>query len=469
MTETVKMKTRFCPSPTGLMHLGNVRTALFNALLAKSKQGHFLLRIEDTDRERSEASFTEMLMYDLKWLGLAWDEGPEKSANSANYYQSQRADIYNEYYKKLEDAGQAYPCFCSEADLVLMRKIQRSRGKPPRYDGTCRHLTPQEIEKKIADGIAPTLRFRVPDDEVVEFEDLVHGSQRFQTNDIGDFIIRRGDNTAPFLYCNAIDDALMQVTHALRGEDHLTNTPRQILILRALNLPICRYGHMSMIVGPDGAPLAKRHGSRNIKELREQGYLAGAIVNYLARMGHYFGHDQYLSVQDLASQFKVESLSKSPAQFNVETLKFWQKQALMQLKTEELWEWLGTAVKELVPAAHQNAFIELIQPNVLFPEDGLHWAQVIFGKHLTISETEEQHLKKAGSDYFRLALHIFDQSGADLRAITQELKQVLKISGPELFMPLRVALTGQSHGPELAKIIKMMETHEVRVRLESAL
>lgn len=207
------------------MHLGNVRTALFNDLLAKNLKGVFLLRIEDTDRERSEQRYSETLMHDLKWLGLIWDEGPEKEAGAGPYYQSQRQKFYDEYYQQLEGSERAYPCFCSEEELALMRKVQRSAGKPPRYAGTCRALTSTQIKEKLDQKIKPTLRFRVPDHEVVEFEDMVHGLQRFQTDDIGDFIIRRMDGTPPFLYCNAIDDALMRVTHVLRGEDHLANTP----------------------------------------------------------------------------------------------------------------------------------------------------------------------------------------------------------------------------------------------------
>lgn len=463
------LKTRFCPSPTGLMHLGNARTALFNALLAKHAAGCFLLRIEDTDRERSDPRYTELLQTDLQWLGLQWQEGPHIEGQSGPYFQSQRQAIYDDYYKRLEKAGFAYPCFCSEEQLALTRRIQRASGRPPRYPGTCRQLTEDSIAEKMAQGLQATLRFRVPEDEVIEFDDLVRGKQRFQTNDIGDFIIRRTDGTAPFMYCNAIDDSLMGVSHALRGEDHLTNTPRQIMILQVLGLAIPTYGHIALIVGSDGSPLSKRHGSRSIDELRKEGYLPGAVNNYLARLGHYYGHDNYLNFAALAREFKIEALAKSPARFNPSQLIYWQKEAIARLDLTEVWTWLGEAVRSQVPKKHQQNFIELIKPNITFPKDAANWVQVCFGEDIAMPEDNISILKKAGADYFKVALNAFTENGADIQAITQHIKEVLGVKGKDLYMPLRIALTGQQHGPELGKIIAMMEPSKVRRRLEMAL
>ena len=274
-----KVKARFCPSPTGLIHLGNARTALFSALFAKKMDGVFLLRIEDTDRERSKQEYADILMQDLKWMGLEWQEGPDHDCGAGPYYQAQRQFIYDDYYERLEVAGMAYPCFCSEEELALARKIQRASGKPPRYPGTCRKLSDEQIAVKLSQGCQPTLRFKVLDDEWVEYEDFVRGKQKFNSNDIGDFIIRRGDGTSPFMYVNAIDDSLMGVTHVMRGEDHITNTPRQLMILAALGLRAPQYGHISLITGQDGSPLSKRNGSRSIEALRLEGYLPEAVIN----------------------------------------------------------------------------------------------------------------------------------------------------------------------------------------------
>lgn len=299
------MKSRFCPSPTGHLHLGNTRTALFNALLAKNQSGHFLLRIEDTDESRSFDHYTQALLDDLHWLGLDWQEGPEVDGPHAPYWQSKRQSIYAEYYEKLIQRQLAYLCFCTDSELAIERKVQLASGQPPRYAGHCRNLTAAEIETKLEKGCLPTLRFCVPKNQTIEFNDLVRGIQRFNTDDIGDFIIRRADKTASFIFCNAIDDALMGVTHALRGDDHLTNTPRQLLVLQALDLPAPNYGHIALIVGHDGSPLSKRHGSQSLLELREEGFLPEAITNYLARLGHNYKQTHYLSLAELSAHFSA--------------------------------------------------------------------------------------------------------------------------------------------------------------------
>ncbi len=458
------MKTRFCPSPTGLLHLGNLRTALFCALLAKNNHGVFLLRIEDTDQQRSDERYTEQLQKDLLWLGLDWQEGPGHDLGRGPYHQSMRAPIYDDYYQRLEAMGGAYPCFCTEEELALARKIQRSAGKPPRYPGTCQNLTTQQIEAKLAEGRRPTLRFRVPLHREIRYQDLVRGEQHFKSDDLGDFIIRRADGTAPFLFCNAIDDALMEVTHVLRGEDHVTNTPRQILILEALGLPIPHYGHISLIVALDGSPLSKRHGSRSLVELRQEGYLPLAILNYLARLGHYYGHDELLSLAQLAEQFKLSALSTSPAKYNPDQLLFWQKRAVEHMTSDALWDWLGIEFYNSIPTAQRNAFIEAIKPNILFPIDAHRWAKIIFADEIAIRDIQVL----ADPRYFAEALTAFTQYGADAVKILEHLKINLQLKGKTLFQPLRLALTGEEHGPEIAKLMMLIEPEKIKQRLLEA-
>ncbi|ACJ20853.1 glutamate--tRNA ligase [Coxiella burnetii] len=462
------MKSRFCPSPTGLMHLGNARTALFNYLFAKSKDGIFLLRIEDTDVERSKETFDLGLQEDLRWLNLEWQEGPGADEGNGPYHQSKRQAIYDDYYQRLEEADQAYPCFCSEEQLRLSRKIQRSAGKPPRYAGTCRSLSAAEIEKKKAEGLQPALRFRVPDDEVVVFADLVRGEQRFQTNDIGDFIIRRANGTSPFMFCNAIDDALMGVSHVLRGEDHLTNTPRQLLILQALELPVPTYAHIALIVGPDGSPLSKRHGSRGIKELRDNGYLPLALTNYLARLGHYYASDELLSLAELAKGFNVESLSKSPVKFNAQQLDYWQKQTVNQLPNDDFWEWAGSELQSQIPTDKADLFLTTVKPNVSFPRDVAYWVNVCFGKTLNLETAQSELLRATGNRYFEEAFEAFKKFGKDLNSVVSHLKEKLNLKGKPLYQPLRIALTGAEHGPELAKLILIMDYETIQNRLQEA-
>ena len=361
------MKTRFAPSPTGFIHLGNARTALFSALFAKSQNGCFLLRIEDTDRERSQLEFAQGLQADLKWLGLEWQEGPGVEGKHAPYWQSQRDSIYARYYEQLIKDKKAYPCFCTEEQLELGRKLQRARGIAPRYAGTCRSLSQAEIEKKLAVGLRPSLRFQVPENELIEFEDLVKGKQKFSANDIGDFIIRRSDESSSFMFCNAIDDALMGVTHVVRGEDHLTNTPRQLMILQALNLSKPHYAHISLILGSDGAPLSKRNGSRSIKELRELGYLSSAVTNYLARLGHYYEDNSFMNLSQLGRLFQDKSLSKSPARYDESQLIYWQKLAVQNLEEAGFWNWLGKEIQQQVPTNLQTDFFHGMQTNIVLP------------------------------------------------------------------------------------------------------
>lgn len=470
---TTTIKTRFAPSPTGLIHLGNTRTALFNALLAKNANGVFLLRIEDTDKTRSDEQYTRALMEDLTWLDLLWQEGPEHDGGHGPYWQSQRQVIYDEYYRHLEQSEFAYPCFCSEQQLALARKVQRAAGKPPRYPGTCRNLNANEIAAKLAQGLQPTLRFRVPADQTIVFHDLVRGEQRFNTNDLGDFIIRRGDGTPPFMYCNAIDDACMKVTHALRGEDHLTNTPRQILILQALQLPIPLYGHITLIVGPDGTPLSKRHGSRNVQEMRGQGFLPAAIINYLARLGHYYADEHFMSLEQLAEKFSLSNLGHAPARFDFNQLLHWQREALLQTDEKKLWTWMGTEVHEFVPETLRENFIAAIRTNILFPEEALHWAKIFFTEQLLIGHMTDHEpreiLKQAGADFFAVALATVNNAGADYQAVSAALKQQLNVKGKALFQPLRVALTGELHGPELEKVFLLLGKEKISARLIRAM
>lgn len=461
------VKTRFCPSPTGLIHLGNARTALLSALLAKSQSGVFLLRIEDTDRERSTPAFATAMQRDLQWLGLNWQEGPDQDRGHGPYYQSERQSLYDDYYHRLEKADQAYPCFCSEEELKLSRKIQRASGKPPRYAGTCAALSEEAIKEKCDAGLKPTLRFRVPADETIVFHDLVRGEQRFNTNDIGDFIIRRANGTSPFMYCNALDDALMEVGYVVRGEDHLTNTPRQLMLLAALGLPAPSYAHISLITNKDGSPLSKREGSRSIQALREDGYLSQAVVNYLARLGHYFGHDHFMSLDGLAGDFKTTALSKSPAKFDAHQLDHWQKEAVSHLNEAAFWDWVGDDITKQVPESLRLLFVETVQPNVKFPKDVLHWATICFSG-VVWDDAGRTLLQTVGQDYFKAALDALEKVGPDAGKITQYIKERVGVKGKALYQPLRVALTGESHGPELDKLLRLISPEDIQERFQKA-
>lgn len=460
------IKTRFAPSPTGLIHLGNARTALFNALLALRSGGVFLLRIEDTDRERSRDEYIHALVEDMRWLGLDWQEGEAVGGAQAPYRQSERGAIYDRYYEQLAQAGRVYPCFCSEQELKLSRKAQLNAGQPPRYSGKCSHLSGDEVAAKVAAGLQPTLRFRVPKGEEIVFNDEVRGTQRFRSSDIGDFIIRRADGTPAFFFTNAVDDALMEVSHVVRGEDHLTNTPRQILLLQALGLPVPNYAHISMITGSDGSPLSKRHGSLGIGDLREAGFLPGAVNNHLARLGHYFGHDDFLDLHGLAAAFDTSRLAKSPAAHDDGRLLYWQKAAIAKASFEELWEWVGAEVRELVPASDAQHFIAALRDNVVMRSDALRWAGRLYAEQLELEQENIEIVQAAGGDFFRHALEALTLHGPQFSALADEVKQRSGVKGKALFMPLRVALTGEQHGPEMGRVLPLIGVERARRRLQ---
>ncbi|NQY51183.1 MAG: glutamate--tRNA ligase [Piscirickettsiaceae bacterium] len=463
-------KTRFAPSPTGLIHLGNARTALFNALLAIRDHGEFVLRIEDTDRKRSKNKFLYNIITDLRWLGINWHEGPEVGGKHAPYIQSKRKRIYQSYYHELEKQGKIYPCFCSEKSLRLVRKGQVLSGQPPRYTGTCTNLTEKQVKAKIDKENKYALRFRVPKTQIIRFNDLIRREQKFASRDIGDFIISRRDGSPAFLFSNAVDDALMGITYVLRGDDHLSNTPRQIMIMEALHLPCPIYGHISMVVdGINNSPLSKRYGSNSVNKMRELGYLAGAVTNYLARLGHHFDNNRYQSVEELATAFDIDRLGHSPTSFDIDQLDFWQKKALSTLSDNKLWQWMGEQVHQLVPPHKQQLFVKTIRPNILFPNEALVWAKILFAVHLNLNDNAKATARCAGARFYQHTLTALDNHNDDYQALIAELRQLSGAKGKSMFIPLRVALTGQYSGPELDKILILLGQNCARSRFKSCL
>jgi glutamyl-tRNA synthetase len=452
--------TRFAPSPSGALHLGNARTALFNFLLARRYQGRFVLRIEDTDLQRSHEDMVAALCTDLAWLGLDWDEGPDRGGSHGPYRQSQRAAIYQPYLERLESERLAYPCFCSNLELDLSRRAQLAAGRPPRYAGTCRDLGADARAARLAQGRKPSLRFRVPPGQRIEFEDLVHGAQSFLSDDIGDFIIRREDGSTAFFFSNALDDALMGVTHVLRGEDHLSNTPRQRLLLQALGLAPPLYGHVSLLLGQDGAPLSKRHGATGVRELRAAGYASAAVCNHLFRLGHSTPQNQLLTPAQMASAFDLAHLQRAPAHFELAQLRHWQSEWVHALSAEQARGWLMPILPPELTPSQSDAFIAAVLPNIVLPEDARLWQQIIFGEALAFEEPALRTAREAGPEFFAAAAGALSDH-PDIAA----LRSATGRKGAAFFMPLRAALTGRLHGPELAPLLAAMPTDRVRARL----
>jgi nondiscriminating glutamyl-tRNA synthetase len=463
-------RTRFAPSPTGEIHVGNARTALFSALLAARDGGAFILRIEDTDAARSLLSHEEAMRADLAWLGLRWQEGPDIGGPKAPYRQSERGQLYAGHLEKLAAQGQVYPCFCTALELEVSRRTQLAAGKPPRYAGTCAKLGTAEIEARIVKGSRPALRFRVPDQGETVFVDLVRGRQVFAHHDIGDFIVRRADGSPAFFFSNAVDDAHMGVTHVLRGEDHLANTPRQLLILEALGLKAPQYAHLSLIVGQGGAPLSKREGGGSLRELRAEGVLPEALLNYLARLGHTYSDNAFLEFASLAKGFGLEHLGHSPAHFDHTQLDHWQGEAVRHADGERLWRWLATHpdLERLVPAAQREAFIEAVRGNVTRPQHGAEWAAVTYGELPALPADAADAIKQAGPGFFDAVLGVLRQSAPEFKPFAKAVGTATGRSGKALYQPLRAALTGRLDGPEMERLWKLMDPKRIEARFDRA-
>jgi glutamyl-tRNA synthetase/nondiscriminating glutamyl-tRNA synthetase len=311
------MRVRFAPSPTGHLHVGNARTALFNWLLARRHRGTCILRIEDTDRERSTLQSEAAILEDLRWLGLTWDEGVDAGGTAGPYRQSERLPIYAAHTARLLDSGHAYRCFCSPETLDAQRKAALAAGAPPKYAGTCRALSGEDVAARLAAGARPAIRLRVPADRGISFADLVRGPVTFHTDVIGDPVIVRADGIPAYNFAVVVDDALMRITHVVRGEDHISNTPRQLLVYEAFGWTPPAFAHLSLVLGPDHAPLSKRHGATSVAEFREKGYLPEALANYLALIGWSPGDgEELLPLERLAERFDLAAVGHSAGVFD---------------------------------------------------------------------------------------------------------------------------------------------------------
>jgi glutamyl-tRNA synthetase len=460
--------TRFAPSPTGALHPGNARTALFSFLFARAANGRFLLRVEDTDQARDSADHAALQMTDLHWLGITWDAGPDRDDGKGPYRQSERGAIYREHYHRLEQAGHAYPCFCTATELDIARKTQLASGQPPRYPGSCRHLDATARAARLASGRRPALRFRVPESGNIEFDDRVRGPQSFAAASLGDFLIRRADGGTVFFFCNALDDALMGVTHVLRGDDHLSNTPRQILVLRALALPQPVYGHLPLLLDPDGLPQSKRRNSVTVAQLREEGFLPDAVSNYLLRLGHHGAPDRWIDRDGLAAVFRADDLGRAPARFDRTQLEHWQREAVLRLAPEAVVDWLAPVFPDAWPRAERIAAAELLRGNLLLPGDARNWLAVLSGELPALTAEDRAQVAEAGAGFFEAALEAFAATGGALAPLTERLKASTGRKGAALYRPLRIALTGRHDGPELAALLAAIPAPLVRQRLASA-
>ena len=459
------MRVRFAPSPTGQLHVGNARTALFNWLLARGKDGTFILRIEDTDAERSTRESEVGILEDLRWLGLEWDEGPDVGGLHGPYRQSERLHLYTSYANELLDAAHAYHCFCSPQKLEADRKEDLAASRPPKYHGTCRDIPVVEARARIDAGERPVVRFRVPDTRDVSFEDLVRGEVTFSTDVIGDFVLLRSDGRPAYNFAVVVDDALMEITHAIRGEDHISNTPRQVLLYQALGFAPPQFAHLALVMGPDHTPLSKRHGATSVAEFRARGYLPEALVNYLALIGWSPGGDEeLLPVDELARRFAIEDVGHSAGVFDVEKLAwmnrhYMKEAAPARLAAESMRYFLAKGyVKRLTDEAVE--YVASILPMAVGSVDRLEEIPdrlrfiFEFDAAAALTRDEVGHVVKEPAARTVIEALAREIGGPLLdketfRALAGRVRSATGQKGKALFHPIRVALTGESGGPEL--------------------
>lgn len=468
-----KIRVRFAPSPTGYIHVGNARTALFNWLYARQKGGVFVLRVEDTDVERSRQEYELNLIQDLRWLGLDWDEGPDVGGNFGPYRQSERLQLYQKYAGELLERGQAYYCFCTAEELEQQRQAALAEGRMPVYSGKCRNLSLEEARRRLAAGQEAAIRLKVPEEGQVQFEDLVRGLVEFDLKLIGDPIIVRSNGMPAYNYAVVIDDALMNITHVIRGEDHVSNTPRQILLYKALGWKIPVFAHLSMVMGKDNTRLSKRHGATSVDQFRRDGILAEALCNYLSFLGWSPPEGQeVLSLKELVRLFDLSRVSRSAAIFDYEKLYWLNRQHLKLLPAEKKLELAlpylqeaGLVGKEPGPAQRDwlTGAIEVLIEGVDKFSDLPQKFSLLFEFEPGKMDEEARTIIQAESA--RRVLAAFIQKTAGLKefnyeifaGLTGEIKKATGIKGKELFHPLRVALTARASGLELNKFIPLVE------------
>lgn len=470
-----KVRVRYAPSPTGHLHIGNARTALFNYLFARHNDGEFIIRIEDTDQKRNIADGEKSQLENLAWLGIDWDESPEKPGKYGPYRQSERSEIYNPLIDQLLVSNRAYKCYCTEEELEAEREAQRARGEMPHYSGKCAQLTPSEQAEKEAQGLQPVIRFRVPRNTAYTFDDMVKGEIVFETDNIGgDFVIKKRDGMPTYNFAVAVDDHLMKISHVLRGDDHIANTPKQLMIYEAFGWSPPAFGHMTLIINAaTGKKLSKRDESilQFIEQYRELGYLPEAMFNFTALLGWSpVGEEEIFSPNELVTMFDPERLSKSPAAFDGKKLEWVNNQYIKQLDLDQLTEMClpylvaeGKIDAELTAEKLEwlKKIVHLYQPQMSYAAEIVELSELFFNEHPVLDDAAKEVL---AGETVPLVLAAFKEqleamAVVDVASVKAGIKAVQKetgVKGKNLFMPIRVAVSGQMHGPELGDTIELL-------------
>lgn len=487
---TSSVRVRFAPSPTGKLHIGGARTAIYNWAFARANGGTFILRIDDTDPTRSTDENTQIILRAMRWLGLDWDEGPEVGGDFGPYAQTERLDMYKEAAQKLWDAGRAYPCFCTTEQLAADRAAAQARKDPFQgYQRRCRDLSRDEAQARIDAGEPYVLRIKVPADRGdVVIHDAVHDDVVFDAKDLDDFVIFRSDGTPTYNFATVVDDAMMGITHVIRGDDHLSNTPRQVMVYEALEAPVPTFAHISMILGADGKKLSKRHGATSVEEYRDAGYLSDAFVNYLALLGWSLDGETTVIPRDvLASQFSLERISKNPATFDPKKLDWMNAEYINAMSDADF------ADQIMLPELHEVGLIDdgfeadeawidalaaIVKPRTKMPADAVGVAAPVFATAQTLEYDEKSVAKGLAKEGMGAVL---DAARAALEAVSanawtpetidgalEPLPEALDAKKRIVFQAVRVAVCGNMVSPPLGETMALIGKDDCLARIDRA-
>lgn len=483
--ENKKIRVRFAPSPTGYLHIGGVRTALFNWLYARHYKGIFILRIEDTDQVRSTEEAVNVILEGMKWLGLDWDEGPGKEGKYGPYYQMQRLPLYQKYTEKLLKNKKAYYCYCTKEELTESRQKQIKEDNPFRYDRHCLNLSEEEKRRYEEEGRKPVIRLKIPAKKIV-FNDLLRGEVNFEGELLSDFVIVKSDGIPTYNFAVVIDDALMDISNVIRGDDHISNTPKQILIYEALGFNLPKFAHLPMIMGSDHTRLSKRHGATSVMEYKEIGYIPEAVVNYIAHLGWSSGDEREIfSLEELVKEFSLDKISKHAAVFSIDKLNWFNSEYLKKRSVDSLVKMVIPFLKKANYIKEENLspvklewlkeIIKLMQGRFKNFSQFIDYADYFFVDKIDIEPQAFQSvLNKEGiSDILKAlkeefsVLKCWDEKS--IEDIVREIASSLQIKGGKIIHPIRVALTGKKIGPGLFELIVVLGQEKTIQRLEEAI
>jgi nondiscriminating glutamyl-tRNA synthetase len=473
-----EVRVRFAPSPTGLLHIGNARTALYNKLFALQHQGVFILRIEDTDVARLDPTAEAAIMEDLRWLGMAWEEGPEVGGAYGPYRQSERTQIYQGYAEQLLREEKVYPCFCTPEELTEMREQLLAKGERPRYLGKCRQLSPEQAKELEGEGRKPSLRFKVPDGATV-VRDIIHGKKVFENKLIEDFVILRSDGTPAYNFAAVVDDASMRITHVIRGEDHLPNTPRQILLYEALGFTLPSFAHHPFLVAPDGEPLSKRYGAVSVRAYRDEGFLPEAVANYLALIGGGLpAGEEIIAWQEMIKRFSLEGIARSPAAFDLAKLRWLNRGHMRARRGEDILSYARPFLQDLplehVTEAWLVQVLDAVKENAETLAELSGLIAIFLPKGFSLADEARAALAKDGAlEAIKAMAEIVttreEVNEEDFSGIVAALKKRTGLKGKQLLAPIRAALTGRTEGPELQKVLPLLGKQMILQRLAQVL